>query len=268
MSARPGYIILIFCVCSFLGNAQEKSVTYVQTSDIRLSVPIAKYSSSLFADSMALAFAPGLEGSKIRFTTDGSEPKADSPVFPGKQYFNSSTLIKAAAFHWDFLPSETIEIDFVRVPRITNVKNIRLVNPPNKGYPGGGAQSLMDLKKGGLNFRDPVWMGFSGDTIEVHLEFDEIREVKKVIVSTMMNQGAWIFLPQSIEVETEGGIFVGQIHNPGKQAADLLSYEVVRLNSVKADYLRIRIIPMAAIPDWHPGAGHAPWFFIDEIIIK
>ncbi len=84
----------------------------------------------------------------------------------------------------------------------------------------------------------------------------------------MTNQGAWIFLPEKIEVETENGIFVGQVESPGQEVAGKLSYEVVRCNQVITKHLRIRIVPLSTIPEWHPGAGYSPWFFMDEIIIK
>ncbi len=161
MSRRNTQAILVFLVLPFLCNSQNDTTTFVQAEAIQLSSPIAHYGSTLFADSIALSFAPGQPGSEVRYTVDGNEPGQGSPVFSGKQFFKSSTLIKAAAFHPDFRPSESIEIDFVQVSRVTDVKSIQLITDPNEQYKGGGAESLIDLRKGDLNFRDPVWMGFS-----------------------------------------------------------------------------------------------------------
>ncbi|KAA3636736.1 MAG: hypothetical protein DWQ02_07805 [Bacteroidetes bacterium] len=268
MSRRYSLITLMVLVLPFLGNSQNDTTIFVQAEAIQLSSPIAFYGSTLFADSIALSFAPGQTGSEVRYTVDGNEPGKDSPVFSGKQFFKSSTLIKAAAFHPDFRPSESIEIDFVKVTRITDVESIQLITEPNNQYKGGGAGSLVDLKKGDLNFKDPVWMGFSEGPVEVVINFKNPREIKKVIISTMTNQGAWIFLPEKIEVETDNGIFAGQVESPGQEVPGKLSYEIVQCNQVSTKRLHIRIVPLSNIPEWHPGAGYLPWFFMDEIIIK
>lgn len=268
MMRRFTFNILMVLIWPLLGVSQQDTASFVQMEAIQLSSPIAHYGSTLFADSIALSFAQGQPGSEVRYTIDGSEPGWESPVFSGKQIISSSTLLKAAAFHPDFRPSESVEIDFVKVPRLLNVKSIRLKTEPNNQYKGGGAVSLIDLKKGDLNFRDPVWMGFSEGPVEVEIDLENPLEIKKVIVSTMSNQGAWIFLPEQIEVETDEGVFFGKVESPELEGPGKLSYEVVRFNPVKTKKLRIRIFPLSTIPEWHPGAGYSPWFFMDEIIIK
>jgi hypothetical protein len=151
---------------------------------------------------------------------------------------------------------------------LIDVKSIALLTEPNEPYKGGGASSLIDLNKGDLNFRDPVWMGFSDGVAEIAISFKAPRNVKKIIVSTMVNQGAWIFLPAKIAVETDEGSFGVVTDTTGETTPERLSYEVVRLGQVKTQSLRIRIKSLPEIPDWHPGAGNMPWFFIDEIVIK
>jgi hypothetical protein len=268
MSWKYPVIILMLCAFTTCGITAEGQVELTQSADIRLSPPIAQYASTLFADSAALSFLPGHPGSQVRYTLDGSDPRPASPVFEVKKYFTSSTLIKAASFHPDFQSSDFVEIDFVKVPEVLGVKSINLLTAPNVQYKGEGAASLIDLKKGGLNFRDPVWMGFSEGKAEIEIYFTAPRNVKKVIVSTMVDQGSWIFLPAKIVVETDAGRFDMLTDSPEAAAPEQLSYEGIHFGEVKTQRLRIRIESLAEIPGWHPGAGNIPWFFIDEIVVE
>ncbi len=268
MSWRYPVIILMLCAFSHCGTTTEGQFEFTQSADIRLSPPIARYASTLFADSVALSFLAGHPGSQVRYTLDGSDPGPASPVFEVGKYFTSSTLIKAAAFHPDFQSSDFVEIGFLKVPEVLDVKSIDLLTAPNVPYKGEGAASLIDLKKGDLNFRDPVWMGFSGGKAEIQIYFTAPRLVKKVIVSTMVNQGAWIFLPAKIVVETDAGRFNRLTDTPEAAAPDRLSYETIRFEELETQKLLISIESLAEIPGWHPGAGNIPWFFIDEIVVE
>jgi hypothetical protein len=240
----------------------------VQAEGIKLSTPIAKYNSTLFADSITLSFLPGYPGSSIRYTKDGTEPNEQSPVFEGRKSLKSSILIKAAAFHPELMTSDIVEVDFVQVPKLKDVKNIALLTEPGDSYKGQGAKSLIDLNKGTLNFREPVWMGFSGEDVEIKIDFEKPKKVNKVVLSTMADHGAWIFLPKQIEVKSQSGIFKGDFGVPESAATPKLEYLVVKLDQTETTSLHIVIKNLDTLPEWHPGVGGKPWLFIDEIVIK
>jgi hypothetical protein len=61
-----------------------------------------------FTTPFTLALSCATPGATLRFTTDGSEPTASSPIFPGSLVISNTTLFRAAAFKTYFLPSKTI----------------------------------------------------------------------------------------------------------------------------------------------------------------
>ncbi len=87
------------------------------------------------------------------------------------------------------------------------------------------------------------------------------------MLSTLLNHGAWIFLPEKIEVRTKKASFVADWEIPILEQTKGLTYLTVPLEGVKTKRLFITIQNAKAIPDWHSGAGTPPWLFIDEIII-
>ncbi|MCB9322341.1 MAG: chitobiase/beta-hexosaminidase C-terminal domain-containing protein [Lewinellaceae bacterium] len=281
MNIRFIVLVSFFCWCLFPGCGAQKNIgenppspellitrILTQEEDIQLSLPVAHYKSTLFEDSMALDFAQGYPGSVVRYTTDGSQPDETSPVFAGRHYLTSETLIKAGAFHAALKKSPVVTLDFIQVPKMDDVKSITIVPEPNEKYKGQGAKSLIDLNKGSLNFKEAAWMGFSDREIEIAIDFDQPRKVSKVMLSTMADHGSWIFLPEEIEVSGGQKQFTANFKIPEKEEEKRLEYLVVSFDEIKTDHLQIRIRNLATLPAWHSGAGNAPWFFMDEIVIK
>ncbi len=256
--------LLFLCHCIHYANAQE----FAPMEDIQLSVPIAHYHSTLFEDSVALHFSPTYPGSSIHYTTDGTNPTLDSPIFGEKQYFRSSISIKAAVFHSDLQSSPILSIDFVKASRLEDLKNIRVLTQPNEKYTGQGEKSLVDLKKGTLDFRNPAWMGFDTRKVEIQIKLKKSRKIQKVVISTMVNHGSWIFLPEQVEIRTKKTSFASKWEIPLAEEASRLVYLTIPLEGVKTKHLYITIQNAEAIPDWHSGAGASPWLFIDEILIE
>ncbi len=260
---------IALAVCSIValwGCSTNK--TFSQENDIRLSAPIPQYSSTLFEDSFCLSFAPGYPNSHIHFTTDGNMPSRKSAIFTGKQCFTQSIHLKAISFHPHLQASEMVEIDFLQVKRLEKVKAISLLQEPSDSYPGGGASSLFDLQKGSLNFREKAWMGFDEKVVEIQLEFEKPQKLSQLSLSTLQDHGSWIFLPEKMEVISQDGSVLSQWPIPQLAEAKRLAYLHVSLDEIETQSLRIRITNADVIPDWHPGAGHRPWLFIDEVILK
>lgn len=281
MNIRFMVFVTFFYGCLLPGGVPKKDIAQnpappeplstrilTQEADVQLSLPVAHYKSTLFEDSMALDFARGYPGSVVRYTTDGSLPDERSPIFTGRHYLTSDAIIKAGAFHAELKKSPVITLDFMRVPQPDDVKKITIIPEPDEKYKGQGAKSLIDLNKGGLNFKEASWMGFSDREIEITIDFDQPRKVSKVILSTMADHGSWIFLPGEIEVSSGPKLFTANFKIPEKQEEKRLEYLVLSFDEIKTDRLQILIRNLAALPDWHPGAGNAPWFFMDEIVIK
>ena len=68
----------------------------------------ANVSRGHFSRPFDLVLSCATPGAELRYTTDGSEPTASSPLFPGTVRISGTTLFRAAAFKPNHLPSQTI----------------------------------------------------------------------------------------------------------------------------------------------------------------
>ncbi|MBM6697117.1 hypothetical protein H6A11_08855, partial [Bifidobacterium pullorum subsp. saeculare] len=64
-------------------------------------------------------------------------------------------------------------------------EQIRISTPPSEKYPGKGAVSLFDLKKGTADLHDGSWLGFLSDTVSLEVIFMDKINCNKLIVSTI-----------------------------------------------------------------------------------
>ncbi|HYE56810.1 MAG TPA: hypothetical protein VD996_18315, partial [Chitinophagaceae bacterium] len=94
--------------------------------------------------------------------------------------------------------------------------------------------------------------------------------VSSVKVHTMEQNGAWIYLPASIEVLTskDGKIFTkaGSTTSYEEDNSGLgSSYMKVSFSPHTVRYIRVIAKNYGKIPENEPGAGNMAWLFIDEL---
>ena len=86
----------------------------------------------------------------------------------------------------------------------------------------------------------------------------------------MRQQGAWIFLPQAIEVFDEKGKLLARKEIAGASEEHPASLEFVEIFTPKKKYqeftLRLKALP--SLPDWHPEKGQTGWMFLDEVFVE
>ncbi|MEO7777622.1 MAG: chitobiase/beta-hexosaminidase C-terminal domain-containing protein, partial [Fibrobacteria bacterium] len=106
------------------------SLQLVQTPT--LPIPVASPPGKNFTSSVQVAVSiPGHADAQIRYTTDGTEPTATSPIYTASLTFTQATTLKAKAFKTDFQPSptmtETYTLDLVKLPT-------PVASPPGKTF--------------------------------------------------------------------------------------------------------------------------------------
>ena len=86
-------------------------------------------------------------------------------------------------------------MQFIKLSKSFPIKQISLNREPHEKYPGLGTMGLVNREKGNANFRSNQWMGFEGENLEILIEFEHPKKIKKVMASVLSNPGAWIFWP-------------------------------------------------------------------------
>ncbi|UII32696.1 family 20 glycosylhydrolase [Fulvivirga ulvae] len=208
----------------------------------------------------------------IYYTTDGSEPDAESekyasPLFPGR-----TMQIKAGLFQGDQLAGK-ISTTQIFIHQAFGMKP-QQANPPAEKYSGNNEFVLTDGIRANLNFGSGQWQGFNGKDMEAVFSFDNPVIVKKVRVGALHDYGSWIFRPNQVTVygSKEGNIYelLGktQATLPVTTAEKQIVHFDIQLSGQQFSKIKIVVDNIGTCPEGHSGEGSSAWLFVDEIIIE
>jgi hypothetical protein len=265
-------------------TADEKTV-------LEKSHPAIQFTQSIFTDNNVLALSKPMilnegllksgemlqlkhtmPGVTIRFTVDGSQPDSSK----GFEYtqplpLTETTQVKAIACKQNWFCSSAME-NTVYVEGLKPLK-VELLKPADKQYPGEGATSLTDLRKGIIDvLREPSWLGFRDNNFEAIFHFgNNPPAARKAVLSYADNLGGYIFPP--VEVEVWGGNntsdlkLLSSIKPEQPQAYRSQKIDAITVSFKPANYQMIKLVakPISKLPTWHGGKGQKGWFFVDEV---
>lgn len=266
------------------------SITESQYKELVTEFPDTEFTHTLFTDSTVLALSkPLLEnegvvkqsdrlllkhtmpGVVIRYTLDGSEPDSvQSERYTEPVAVTETVLLKAIACREGWYCSPVLEAPVFVAGKTP--KKATLLTPPDKKYPGEGARSLTDGRKGFTDIlTEPAWLGYRHNPFEATFEFDPTITLHKVVLSYADNNGSYLMPPEQVEVwsgSTEGTVrFIktDKVEQPTGYRAQGLRFVTIELPEGHYPILKIVAHPVAKLPTWHTGKGEKGWFFIDEV---
>ena len=237
----------------------------------QLAPPFMRYPSVFFEKETAVVLQFAQAGTQIHYTTNGQDPTEKDPVYVRPIVLKKHrTTLKAKVFGTGLLPSDPVGATFYK-------KGLPILAiqhpPPHPSYPGSGPSTLMDGKGGVVATDSNTWMGFKSDTVSITLRLTKPQKVKQVLLHLLKNQGAWIFLPQKVELwgrDARSGDWMpmgtSQLdpsQKDGRAACHALVVDADK--KVKTNEFVVKIYALAQIPAWHPGKGTLPWLFLDEV---
>lgn len=243
-----------------------KGVTYA------LNPPKIEFETVLFQDSTELAISHPIRTAEIRYTLDGSEPDSlQSPVYSKPIWINKTVQIRTKAFapEWNGSPI----VSTILFKEGIKPQSYKLASEPNTRYSAKGATSLFDGIKGKTNHTSGDWLGFTDTPMEIELFLEKDSKPKTIDLSILLNEGAYLFPPESVEIWTGNQTGWGKIPETPTQASSKLEevrFGVLSYSLPETDFekLKIRLKPISKLPAWHPGAGAKGWVFVDEIVLN
>ena len=211
-----------------------------------------------------------IEGGKIHYTLDGSEPTLKSAVYNPKNLLvlRGVYTVKARAYGADGtaygLTEQQVAAHKAIGAEVTYLK-------PYTKYTGGGDGALVDGRVADLRLHEKAWQGFIDNDMEIVIDMHKPVDVNKITSQYYHSKNDWIMPPLSVEYfvsdnstsfQSLGVIELGE-------AKDLLSHKVpvVKDNiGKKARYIKVIARKHERMPKWH--SNDAVWMFIDEIIVE
>lgn len=248
--------------------------TILHGQTIQLAAPQFTSGDVFFKGKTSVSMEFALENASIHYTINAN-PTANSPTYTLPLQIDKSLVVSAIACHPDFLPSAPTERIFVAANHTPD--SMHLFSAAHEKYPGKGAASLFDLKKGSTNIQDGNWLGFSANTIIVEAFFLDEIICKQVVLSSLSDYKSWILPFKKVIIQGKNRvgnwIEIGQwqAKDPSKLIAEKAEYAnflTLKLKRLKTRTFRIEIEPFGNLPEGHPGAGTPAWLFLDEIIFQ
>ena len=210
-------------------------------------------------------------GAPIRYTLDGSDPTASSPLYKAPVTIGESCTFKAAALREGMqTPVYTRKFDFNKATG----RRIALNAAPTLKYTYGGASLLVDGYRGGPVYSNGAWIGFLNEPLDVTIDMQGGKPYSAVTVESLVEKGEWVFPPSSVGVYlsddgrefTEAALMSVPQETAG--SPDGVKPFKVLFPETSARYLRVVARTVDPIPAWHGAAGQKAHMFVDEIIVE
>ncbi len=209
---------------------------------------------------------------EIRYTTDGTDPQANSPKYRKAMKMRESATVRAAIFDNGKMIG-SINQKKISINKATG-RQVNYNIPFSDRNRGQGKNTLVNGIRGTGDFNDGHWQGFEGTDMDLVIDLGDEAAISSVSSGYMAAVGSWIFLPQSVEYSFsgDGSIFtpldtVKTDIDPAEQGNMIETYSS-SFPAVTARYVRIVARGLITCPPWHAGAGNKAWLFCDEIAIE
>ena len=208
----------------------------------------------------------------IRYTLDGSEPTVDSPLYTEPVKITESCTLKARSERGGQMSGRTFEKSFTAHKAMG--RPVRLVTTTHPNYTFNCPDLLTDGLVGEGPYNSGDFAGWYNQPFEVVVEMDG-AEYSEVTLSTIVFKYDWIMNPTSFTVLTseDGENFtevahvdiecVGQMDDANGCQDYTLTF-----SQTSAKHLKVIAGCCTSLPEWHPGAGHPAFLFVDEVIVK
>ncbi|CAN5528140.1 hypothetical protein BH11BAC3_BH11BAC3_04370 [soil metagenome] len=235
----------------------------------QLAVPLLKYHSAFFSGSTFFEVNFNQPGSAVHYTLNGNEPTETDPVYSSPVKISNATVVKVKAFSNDFLPSETIGVHFMQ-----DGKAIRQMefSTPDEAYKSNNPAILYDNIGGMADHKNGTWLGYKSDTVTITIQLKKKEKLKTILIDLLQDEGSWIFLPEHVFIycyDKKSTSFVLSGEHINKQQMPSPKQTVmldIPINpTLKTNQVKVVLVPLNKIPDWHNGKGNQSWLFIDEI---
>ncbi|MBR1513711.1 MAG: GH92 family glycosyl hydrolase [Bacteroidales bacterium] len=232
-------------------------------------VPTINANSDTFFDSLMVSMSHPVEGVKIYYTLDGTEPNEGSMLYEQPFCLRQNATVRATAKQGERW-SRVMDAQYYLIDARHSVK---VENMYNEQYAAGGLKALIDHQRGTDNFRTGTWQGYYGVDLIATVDLGQSKRINRLAGSFLQEQKSWIWMPTEVEyfISDDGKTFrsVGKVKNDVPvDEEDAVIQEMEVRPRTNARYVKMVAKTLGTCPDWHVGAGQKCWIFCDELVIE
>jgi hexosaminidase len=207
----------------------------------------------------------------VRYTLDGSAPGPDSPLYTEPIEIRETCVLKAKSDRPGM--GDRIWEKHFNAHKAMG-RPVEALTQTHANYTFNSPDLLTDGIVGTGPYNSGDFAGWYNVPFEAVIEMDG-SEYGEVTVSSVVFKYDWVFGPKSITVMTS---------EDGKTFTEVASEEIIDIDNMdegngcldytltfektSAKYLKVVAETYEELPQWHPGAGHPGFLFVDEVIVK
>ncbi len=135
---------------------------------------------------------------EIHYTLDGSMPTVKSSLYQGVFTTKEKSIVVTAAIFENGKALEPV-VEKETGYHLALGKPVTYNTKWNNAYPAGGATALVDGKRGGLNYSDKLWQGFTHD-MDVVIDLGKSTLLNAFKARFMQLTGPGVYMPEYVEV--------------------------------------------------------------------
>jgi hexosaminidase len=202
----------------------------------------------------------------IRYNMYNELPTGTSDVYTAPIKVDQSISLCTGVFDGTMLKGN-YSLQIFKINYATG-KPISLATLPDAQYSNGGAFTLVDGLTGLLPWNGADWLGFKGTNMEAVVDLGELKNINKVALDALSDEGSWIHFPKAAEVlVSEDGTNYKSVLRLDKLDAKsrTIKFPVGRMQT---RFVKVVAENAGVIPEGKPGAGNPAWLFVDEIVVE
>ena len=208
----------------------------------------------------------------IHYTLDGSEPTPESPLYTEPVKITQTCTIKARSLRGGQMSGRTFEKSFTAHKAMG--RPVELVTKTHPNYTFNCPDLLTDGLVGEGPYNSGDFAGWYNQPFEVIVDMGG-DTYSEVTLSTIVFKYDWIMNPTSLTVQTseDGKTFTEIAHmniecEGQMDDANGCQDYTLAFGETSAKYLKVIAGCCTSLPEWHTGAGHPAFLFVDEVIVK
>ncbi len=198
-------------------------------------------------------------------------------LYTKKFYIDENTRLKVyAANENKTFPEQEIELIYHKaIGKLLALNSTWSTYHP--AYDGGGKNALLDGFQGEAeHLRSGKWQGFSGQDIEVEIDFEKRTKLNQFSMGFFQNTHDWVIFPPQVEIyyrqkTSQPYRLLTTIKGTvsPKVEGNLKETYTANLAGVKTRYVKVVAKTYGKLPEWHhAGSKYDSMLFADEIIIR
>ena len=237
-----------------------------------LEAPVIIAETSFFKDSLEISVESLFDDVTHYYTLDGTLPTTYSKKYTGTFFLKHTANVNVVAIKEGWEPSKIGSATFIK----NNIEyaGISLNNKPNEKYSGQGGKTLLDQRRGTVNFVDGNWLGFEGKNFTAQIELKEVQKISSIAIGALSAPASWIFYPTGFTISTsmDGKSYkvverkeIG-VEKPNAEVKFTFFYN--DFVPTEAKFVKVEVLSPLKNPDWHPNPGGKSWIFIDEMVLN